>query len=69
VVWYSQRVLLGFATAVVFAGKTRPGTVLNGAFHDFDIASHLVIGVVGLALVLSRRQAARRQPPRAIITE
>lgn len=64
VVWYSQQVLIGFLTAMAAAGRAQPGTTLNRAFHDFDIAAHLVIGVVGLALVL-----ARRQRPRAIISE
>ncbi len=64
VVWYSQQVLLSVVTAMAAAGRAQPGPSLNGAFHDFDIASHLVVGVVGLVLVLMRRQQ-----PRAMITE
>ena len=64
VVWYSQQVLPGLIATMAAAGRAQPGTALNTAFHDFDIAAHLVIGVVGVALVLSRRQQ-----PRAIITE
>ena len=50
VVWYSQQVLLGVVATVA----AQPGRAVGGAFHNFDIAAHLVIGVVGLALVLSR---------------
>ena len=64
VVWYSQQMLVTVITAMAATGSAQPGTVLNGALHDFDIASHLVVGVVGHALVLTRRQE-----PRAIINE
>jgi hypothetical protein len=64
VVWYSQQVLLGLITAMATTGGAQPARTFNGVFHNFDIGSHLVIGVVGLALVLSQRQR-----PRAIITE
>ena len=64
VVWYAQQILLGIMTAAAVAGGAQPGRSFNGAFHDFDIGAHLVIGVVGLAMVIGRRQG-----PRAIITE
>jgi hypothetical protein len=64
VVWYSQQVLLSFVTAMAATGRAQSSRDFSGVFHNFDIGSHLVIGVVGLVLVLSRRQR-----PRAIITE
>jgi len=64
VVWYAQQMLIGIMTTAAMARGAQPRMSFSGAFHDFDIGAHLVIGVVGLAMVVSRRQG-----PRAIITE